>query len=39
LRWRILARMRRFFRPTFRRPLPRRAPMFRSPSGCPGPEP
>src|SRR5262249_17216220 len=24
LRWRILARIRRFFRPTFRRPLPRR---------------
>ena len=27
LRWRILARMRRFFRPTLRRPLPRRAPI------------
>jgi hypothetical protein len=24
LRWRILARIRRFFRPTFRRPVPRR---------------
>jgi hypothetical protein len=24
LRWRIFARIRRFFRPTFRRPLPRR---------------
>lgn len=37
LRCRIFARIRRFFRPTFRRPLPRRAPIlvtfFRDGSG------
>ncbi len=27
LRWRIFARIRRFFRPTFRRPVPRRPPI------------
>lgn len=31
LRWRILLRMRRFLRPTFRRPLPRRRLAMRAP--------
>jgi len=31
-RWRMRARMRRFLRPTFRRPVPRRAPISESPS-------
>jgi hypothetical protein len=30
LRWRIFDRIRRFFRPTFRRPVPRRLAMARS---------